>query len=575
MATDKTATVWTRATGTPRKLGLLMLAGDKVRFSYEDDAGDLPGISVAHDVPRVIGHPQEWTVTEKNPLPPMFQALIPPRTASQALPNLQRQLLLHVLEARNEARGGDIDWKMLLLAGRNGIGHLDVFQDDSTAQAFYERDPSVRIAPISFNDNPLWEHAYRAVSGMSEAVSLDKIIETAGIRPSVGGAMPKLLLPILPPNGVPPVEALVKIQGEHQYPGILHMEQAGYQVFERLGEAVPRRWFSEGADGKGPAVLATERFDRRGGLPVPMESLFSIMYVGTNGGLQDRWSVEGSKAPNFELVGDIVSNKAKFMADRSAAAKSFYRRIVANLLIGNSDMHLENFGFLGRHGSARLSPVYDPAPTAGYRSLRCVSVTAFGGMPTAKEGIAYDFGDKVVELAAAFGVQRRKALDVIDECLAVTADYEDLIRGTGVQSAIADDLMASVWGVRHRVEQTAREARPLHVVAGREIPEEATEAVLYARQMARIGPAWREEGVTPDAKRGMVRFYSPDDMAPTEFERRVEIMRRPEAYAAARDALIQRFAETNEKGFVAWEKTGRLPIEEPGRVRGRGLEFER
>ena len=61
-------------------------------------------------------------MTEANPLPPMFQALIPPRPGPQDPPNLQRLLLSRILEREGLDKDGDPDWQTLLIAGRNAIG---------------------------------------------------------------------------------------------------------------------------------------------------------------------------------------------------------------------------------------------------------------------------------------------------------------------------------------------------------------------------------------------------------------------------------------------------------------------
>lgn len=42
-----TAVVWTRASGEPRCLGTLVFKSPTTMFAYDDDAGDLPGQSVA------------------------------------------------------------------------------------------------------------------------------------------------------------------------------------------------------------------------------------------------------------------------------------------------------------------------------------------------------------------------------------------------------------------------------------------------------------------------------------------------------------------------------------------------
>ncbi|MEQ9330240.1 HipA domain-containing protein [Thalassobaculum sp.] len=250
---DKTAVVWTRATGEPRKLGVLELADDCLRFTYAPDTVDLPGISFLHDVPDIGSVAQTWEVTEGNPLPQMFQALVPPRDPS----NLQRRLLTRVLGREGRPpTAEDLDWELLLLGGRNGIGHLVVFRDDSSGSDWYRRDRQPLVVDLS--NSPLWHLVYEVALPAPNPATLDALVDTVGVRPTVGGAMPKILLSITPPGFDEVVEALLKIQG-HEYEDVLLLEVVGYRMCERVGLPTPRRWLTQS---DGATVLATERFDR-------------------------------------------------------------------------------------------------------------------------------------------------------------------------------------------------------------------------------------------------------------------------------------------------------------------------
>ena len=112
--TDASAVVWTGATGEPRKLGLLVKTASEARFTYDRQAGDLPGISVVHDT-KLLSNGQVVTFerSENNDLPPMFQALIPPADPT----NLQRRILRIELEKETPLAGlseTDVNWLMLI-----------------------------------------------------------------------------------------------------------------------------------------------------------------------------------------------------------------------------------------------------------------------------------------------------------------------------------------------------------------------------------------------------------------------------------------------------------------------------
>lgn len=92
-----------------------------------------------------------------------------------------------------------------------------------------------------------------------------------------------------------------------------------------------------------------------------------------------------------------------------------------------------------------------------WRETRCA--VAFGGLRTSKEGIPDHLGDALLRLGADFGIQKRKILDIAEECLARTEDFEDLIRASGAREHVARNLTARVWGRRYRIQQALREAR--------------------------------------------------------------------------------------------------------------------
>lgn len=67
---------------------------------------------------------------------PRLMVLLPP-----AGHNLQRQRYLRLLQhaTRDIPAGQDLEWALFLLAGHNGIGHLDVFADDLAADRWYRQ----------------------------------------------------------------------------------------------------------------------------------------------------------------------------------------------------------------------------------------------------------------------------------------------------------------------------------------------------------------------------------------------------------------------------------------------------
>ncbi|EAU41340.1 hypothetical protein FP2506_01195 [Fulvimarina pelagi HTCC2506] len=444
---DRSAVVWTRATGSPRRLGLLLRSDKAIRFTYDEASSDLPGISLVHDTTRTAGHTLEFRPTEENRLPPMFQALIPPADSA----NLQRRILTHLIEKSGDriSNPADLEWRMLVLAGRNGIGHLDVFSSDEAAAGYYAE----QVDPVVFDneelaERPLWNLVINAISPTADPLTIEEVAERIKAQPSVGGMMPKLLAKIRRSNGQI-VDALVKIE-PREYPGILALEDLAYEMHSRIGIPIPRRRLY--VSGDGVRILATERFDRRDGRPVPMESAFTALYCATAGRIGQRWSNEGA-SPSLEDVTKLIEHSITGVSAAPASdIRELFRRTVMSLLTGNGDNHLENHAFLGSRGSAGLSPLYDPAPMRGYHRHQMVSSLAFGGMVFRQGSIPSDLGEGVLRFAASIGLQKRVALGEIERCLEATTDFA--VMASRVEDrGVGPDLVGRIEGIRYRIER--------------------------------------------------------------------------------------------------------------------------
>ena len=106
----------------------------------------------------------------------------------------------------------------------------------------------------------------------------------------------------------------------------------------------------------GPQTLVVDRFDRGAdGLRIHMEDMAQIV-----GALGERKYTMGTA----ETVLNVIR---RFSSDWRADVLEGFRRIVADVLIGNGDNHLKNWSFLfPRPGEVRLSPAYDIVPTVLY-----------------------------------------------------------------------------------------------------------------------------------------------------------------------------------------------------------------
>ena len=283
MSVDRQAVVWTRLGTNPLRMGQLYLTERECRFTYDLDylATGLPGLGAVY-TPGVYASD---TIVRKRTeffdfLPPI-QSLIPPHSER----NFQRRLVLEHL-ARNgitPAIGLETDWEILKASGHGGIGHLDVFESDEKAAGWYaaparpELYDITQASDFSLKNYLTWFD--------QDAKVLTQVI---GPTPSVGGAIPKLLVSIpesgwdgrigMPARfGAPGlIDVVLKFEQPTVYPGLTELEALALDVHSEAGFNVPRYWVVEF---NGVPALAVERFDRDSNKnPLFTESLYSALF---------------------------------------------------------------------------------------------------------------------------------------------------------------------------------------------------------------------------------------------------------------------------------------------------------
>lgn len=219
---------------------------------------------------------------------------------------------------------------------------------------------------------------------------------------------------------------------------------------------------SSGQSANGVTVLLVERFDRDGGLPIPLESAFSVLNVAFAGNVRTSWTETG-KTPSLEMLAALFARMEPpvSVCPRNDAAE-LYGRLCLAFLTGNGDTHLENFAFLGKRGSCRLSPVFDPAPMRGYMGHRMFTSVAFGGLESqqiCRGATDPNVGQAFIGLAKAFGLRLAEACDIFDQCRAATLDYPDRVRATAAPDHVKRLLLGMIEGDVIRLNRAVQDAR--------------------------------------------------------------------------------------------------------------------
>jgi serine/threonine-protein kinase HipA len=418
---DIELSVWTRASGEPVKMGRLYVTDVEARFTYSDDFPErgLPGLSLIY--PPALFRDNAIVHRRAQSVHPRFRALIPP--AGQD--NFQRRLMLAYLRETGIHPSSAFEEDLALLAqcGHGGIGHVDVFADDSAAENWYRNADS---GPLVSLGEQFGFSLKEMISWLDADARL--ILESLGPTPSVGGAIPKLLVAIPAhgwdgrislPNRVPRgdrLDVVLKIERTSAYPGLVALEALTLDVHREAGFDAPRYWRAEAG---GLPALAVARFDRdEHGLPVPLESLYSILAAGAR-------DIEHSSDGSLDRVGAVIElADPVLVADKKAAREHLFRRLLLALLTGNGDLHLDNLSLLGPAGRARFSPVYDPTPMRAYTRHDMLCAVPFGGY-----GERLRDGDALVEACRSFatglGLRKSSVQRSVTDMLAASADYPD------------------------------------------------------------------------------------------------------------------------------------------------------
>lgn len=370
---DKHAVIWTNVTGSAIKMGDLVVTPEQTRFSYHEDflAQNNPnGLSLLSSPQLFARDPVIFYAKDLLPMHPRLISLIPGNGRN----NIQRRIYTRVLDKGDYdiAAGFDTNWELLLLAGHNGIGHIDIFRDDRVAEKWYES--KTEHHEIIGKRSNFWHSIKQDIQDISSNdpdiydLESEDIVELLGPTPSVGGMIPKLLvaIPDKPDwNGsfAAPgtqqvqqqkyVDVLLKIE-PREYRGVSALEACCLDWHKKLEFRVPRYWRTQ-LDGMN--LLAIERFDRTNdGIPIPMESFFSVFASGDK-------NFQETADTDLQEIGDRITKLASVVnMDTNSIRQEIYRRFVVAFFTGNGDMHLENLSFLGGPNKVELAPVYDPAP---------------------------------------------------------------------------------------------------------------------------------------------------------------------------------------------------------------------
>ena len=457
MSTDREAVIWTRLGGTPKRMGRLYVTEKECRFTYDETylQYNLPGLGLVY-APEYYG---KTTISRERRKPfdlfPPVQSLIPPRQSD----NFQRNLALKYLQNKNRQQFSsldissfDADWEILKISGHGGIGHLDVFEDDPTAENWYDNTPPHELMQVT---DELGFSLKQFMTWFEEDIEV--FIQTVGPTPSVGGAIPKLLLSIpesgwdgrigLPTRQQTPgiIDIVLKFEQTTRYPGIIELEMLALEIHREAGFDVPRFWPCKF---KGMPALAIERFDRdTGNTPLCSETLYSIIASGIP--LNNHYDYR------YDLIARAIDvSPVEIVSHTIEAKQHLFKRLLMALLTGNGDLHLENLSVTCIDNIKGFSKIYDPATMRAYAQHDMLSVMPFGDYGETPDGSEspVTLRQAVKRFAKSCGLNKTQRKAIVHDCLENTASFTERVSSLKtVPDENKERLIRRVEDVRRKI----------------------------------------------------------------------------------------------------------------------------
>lgn len=239
-----------------------------------------------------------------------------------------------------------------------------------------------------------------------------------GIATSPGGARPKAN--IINADGR---LALAKLP--HSKDGNIDVERwEAVALTIARGAGVEVAPFELGAGEGRKSVLITKRFDRHtDGRRIPYMSAYTALGLGTH--------KTGADLTYVDFADTIAATTSNVRGN----LHQMFRRVALTTLIGNSDDHWRNHGFLRVDGSWTLSPAFDINPS---RSTTISSRRISDDADPDRRRI-----DDLLEVADAFELTEAEAARVAAEVAQVASQWDRVAQRLGVLSAEIEAMSAA------------------------------------------------------------------------------------------------------------------------------------
>ncbi len=277
-------------------------------------------------------------------------------------------------------------------------------------------------------------HLQNIAGDIEAGKEVDRALEPYFFHGSgLGGARPKSLIEN---DGR---EWIAKFNRDSDLVDMCRVEVASMRMAREAGIEVPDVSLTETE--RGP-VLLVERFDQS---PNERHHLVSVASLINK---FDITEIDESTMsyPGITQLGRRIGH---LTSDLGAIV---FRRMLFNIVIGNTDDHLRNHAFMKRSSASdySLSPAYDIVPQISLQGSHAIAIGPFGSTPSV---------DNIQAAARRMGVADELAHEIAGEVLKVAVIWRDYMTNAGVgESDLA--LLDRCFAMREVVERW-HEKRPM------------------------------------------------------------------------------------------------------------------
>lgn len=204
------------------------------------------------------------------------------------------------------------------------------------------------------------------------------------------------------------------------------LEQAGMLLAQEAGLKIPEL---KRVTVKSREILLVKRFD----VTTAGGSSAGASCGGRNAIVSMR-TLTGEEDPYLVSYADVAQVIRRISDHPDADLESFFRWMLVNVLLQNTDDHLQNFSMLHTDSGWMLSPAYDITPNI-YQESHILQINGKDGMFT---------GEDLISEGRRFGLSAQKCRRLLNEVYGKLAGWEDVFEQCGVPGQHTQTLRESI-----------------------------------------------------------------------------------------------------------------------------------